>query len=726
MDVAHTLLIEGWALLGCAIAGAALVIFLNGLDDTFLDLSWLVARIFTHERKPTDTMLETKAEQWAAIFVPAWQEDAVIGSMLRRLGGTMNYRNFRIFVAVYPNDPATRAQVNKAAEDALQVQMVVLERPGPTSKADALNQLVMAARRYEQSNGIRFGFTVLHDAEDIVHPMSLKVMNWYIEFASMVQLPVLSLNRKWHHLVAGTYMDEFAELHSKEMWLRSRVNGQVPSSGVATAFARDAFNALEREGPIFDAGSLVEDYDISHRLAQVGLRSMFVWHRTRHGEIVSTRELFPHQYTPSVRQKTRWLLGIVYFGWRKLGWYGSIWNRYFLYRDRKILLGATSVMIAYLLAAMVLFIQALCWMRPELGTLPPLIEAKWVLTLVAIDLGFLVNRLAQRIVLTGRIHGAVAGLMSPFRVIVGNFVAFHSLARATKQFCGFKLKQRKVVWDKTDHQFPTTALVMSVRPRLTDILHHAGRLSATDAQRARNHARATGRRLALAVQDLGLAQPHHIAEALAERLGLPLARVDGPLADSLFDLFDRDECERYSVIVRTTGGRTQVLVGEEFTKAEWRRLKTALRRAGIRKPFFAVASLADIAYAIRFAGTADDSIVEQRITQLAAHLPDPQGSAQAIRIRLRAPYRRLADLLVERGLVTPDRMRELRHIAEKHSASPVAVIRADRDIPPHSLAQTLRDFAQWLPEIGEIAFATPALPLPSGEGVERFDLVEVD
>ena len=117
MEMASILLIEGWAVLGCAIAGAALVIFLNGLDDTFLDLSWLVARLTTRERKPTDAMLETKAEQWAAIFVPAWQENAVIAAMLRRLGGTMNYRNFRIFVAVYPNDAATQNEVRKAAED---------------------------------------------------------------------------------------------------------------------------------------------------------------------------------------------------------------------------------------------------------------------------------------------------------------------------------------------------------------------------------------------------------------------------------------------------------------------------------------------------------------------------------------------------------------------------------------------------------------------------------
>lgn len=721
METASILLIEGWAVLGCAIAGAALVIFLNGLDDTFLDLSWLVARLTTRERKPTDAMLETKTEQWAAIFVPAWQEDAVIAAMLRRLCGTMNYRNFRIFVAVYPNDDATQAEVRKAAEETPQVQMVVLERPGPTSKADALNQLVGASRAYEQREGIRFGFTVLHDAEDVVHPMALKVMNWYIEFASMVQLPVLSLNRKWHHLVAGTYMDEFAELHSKEMWLRSRVNRQVPSSGVATAFAREAFTALEHEGPIFDASSLVEDYDISHRLAQMGHRSMFVWHRTKEGEIVSTRELFPHQYTPSARQKTRWMLGIVFFGWRKLGWYGSAWNRYFLYRDRKILFGAVSVIIAYVLAALVLLAQTLCWVWPELATLPPLIEAEWVLTIIAIDLGFLVNRLAQRMIMTGRIHGLVAGLMSPVRVVLGNFVAFHSLARATKQFFGFKLKQRKVAWDKTDHQFPTTALVLSGRPKVTDILHHAGRLSAADAKRACDYAKATGRRLALSVQDLGLSRPEHIAEALAERLSLPFVAIDGALNEDLFALLPREECERYGVLARRSDAGTQVLIGEDFNKREWKTLKAALRKARIVRPSFAVASLAEIAYAVRFAGTREDALVEQRIAQQVLHMPDPVGSAQAIRVKLRAPYRRLGDLLVERGLVTPKRMRKLRRRIGKKGTCAITLFGAERDIPPRSLAAALTHFAEWKPQIADMREGASAIPLDAP--IARRDLV---
>lgn len=36
----------------------------------------------------------------------------------------------------------------------------------------------------------------------------------------MIQLTVASLEREWYELIAGTYMDEFAESHAKDMTVR--------------------------------------------------------------------------------------------------------------------------------------------------------------------------------------------------------------------------------------------------------------------------------------------------------------------------------------------------------------------------------------------------------------------------------------------------------------------------------------------------------------------------
>ena len=58
---------------------------------------------------------------------------------------------------------------------------------------------------------------LMHDAEDVVHPFGLRTVNWFIEDQGMIQLPVLSMNRRWHRMVACHYMDEFAEVHTKDL-----------------------------------------------------------------------------------------------------------------------------------------------------------------------------------------------------------------------------------------------------------------------------------------------------------------------------------------------------------------------------------------------------------------------------------------------------------------------------------------------------------------------------
>ena len=59
-----------------------------------------------------------------------------------------------------------------------------------------------------------------------------KFFNYLLPRMDLIQLPVFSLERHWYELVAGTYMDEFAEAHGKDMLVREHIAGVVPSSGV--------------------------------------------------------------------------------------------------------------------------------------------------------------------------------------------------------------------------------------------------------------------------------------------------------------------------------------------------------------------------------------------------------------------------------------------------------------------------------------------------------------
>ncbi len=75
-----------------------------------------------------------------------------------------------------------------------------------------------------------------------------------------------------------TYIDEFSELHGKDVPVREALAGQVPSAGVGTCFSRRAVTALlaDGDGIAFDVQSLTEDYDIGFRLKEKGMTEIFV------------------------------------------------------------------------------------------------------------------------------------------------------------------------------------------------------------------------------------------------------------------------------------------------------------------------------------------------------------------------------------------------------------------------------------------------------------------
>ncbi|KPW15228.1 Bacteriophage N4 adsorption protein B [Pseudomonas cannabina pv. alisalensis] len=68
------------------------------------------------------------------------------------------------------------------------------------------------------------------------------------------------------------------------------------------------------------------------------------------------------------------------------------------------------------------------------------------------------------------LYGWQHGLLSIPRMVVGNFVNFMAAARAWRMFLIGKLLNRKLVWDKTMHDFPSTDLVAAAPRRLGSVL----------------------------------------------------------------------------------------------------------------------------------------------------------------------------------------------------------------------------------------------------------------
>lgn len=94
------------------------------------------------------------------------------------------------------------------------VRLVVHDCDGPSTKADCLNRLYRALEVDEQRKGAPVHMVLLHDAEDMVDPAELALMDKAIEQADFVQIPVLPLPQENSRWIGSHYCEEFAEAHA--------------------------------------------------------------------------------------------------------------------------------------------------------------------------------------------------------------------------------------------------------------------------------------------------------------------------------------------------------------------------------------------------------------------------------------------------------------------------------------------------------------------------------
>ena len=440
------------------------VIFVSSFDDFIIDLIALARHVyrrvvifgFKGKRPLREDALRQVTEKPIAVLVPTWQEAGVIERMLENACRSYEYETYVIFVGIYRNDPKTRAGVEAVAREFPRVHVVEAPRPGPTSKADCLNALYAAATAQTPP----FEIFVIHDAEDVVHPLELKLLNYLIPRKDMVQFPVIALERPLGDFTGGHYMDEFAENHAKDLPVREWLMQTVPCAGVGCGFSRRALAAVahtRQNGP-FNTRSLTEDYDLALTLKYLGLSQIFVRFAIErpHGpDIVATREYFPNDLSAACRQKARWLLGIVFQSMAENGWKGSLRVKYALWRDRKGIVTALAAIIAYAIAATwTAFLLASLLTNGRVAV--PILAAEGSLTwwLLILNALLLADRSLHRAFFTAQIYGWRQGMVSMPRQVWGNIVNFLAALRALRLFIIHKASGRPLGWDKTSHAFP--------------------------------------------------------------------------------------------------------------------------------------------------------------------------------------------------------------------------------------------------------------------------------
>lgn len=525
-----------YALKWVAIA-IALVMLISGLDDLFIDIAywlrygWRRLNIYRHHPRTSIEQLRRQPERPLAIMVPAWQETGVIGHMAEFAAKTLDYENYHIFVGTYPNDPQTQHDVDLVCARFPNVHKIVCARPGPTSKADCLNNVLDAIFQFERRARLEFAGFILHDAEDVVCEQELRLFNFLVERKDLIQIPVYPLERAWHAFTSHHYLDEFAELHGKDVCVREAIAGQVPSAGVGTCFSRRAVMALlaDGNGIAFDVRSLTEDYDIGIRLRRKGMSEILVRFPLRDdprrpARVVSVREFFPDTLQTAVRQKSRWIIGIIHQGYRTHGWTGQLRLDYFLYRDRKGLVTNFVSFLAFLILLQLAALAALQWIWDDAPHFLSIFTGSaWLRTLLWINLALMANRMLQRVLFVHGYYGPVQGLLAIPRLFWGNLVNFLANWRALRQV----LQQgdpRRVAWDKTSHDFPSLGDGGARKP-LGQILIEQGAIAAPQL-RAALQATDAGLRLGSRLIRAGALDSRQLARALATQYGVRYEDID--------------------------------------------------------------------------------------------------------------------------------------------------------------------------------------------------------
>lgn len=429
------------------------VFFLIGaIDEISVDLVWLWLKL--SGRSPTKILAPAQEVPQplgglAAVFIPTWQEAAVIGATIRHALQAWPHDQLRLYVGCYANDADTMSEIAASAGGDTRLRLVVLGKHGPTTKADCLNRLYHALQIDERRAGHQARLVILHDAEDMVDPAALNQLDRAMDTAELVQLPVVPEPQQESPWVGSHYCEEFAEAHGKMMVVRQALGAGMPLAGVGCAVSRGMLTKLEdisgNSRPFAD-GCLTEDYELGLAVSELGGRAQFI--RVRHGDgrLVATRAFFPARLDQSVRQKTRWVQGIALQGWDRLGWTGRPTETWMRLRDRRGPFTALVLAVAYVL----LIMSAAIWAVGAFWGGPSLALTAALRTILAVNLVSFVWRALWRFAFTAREYGFRQGCMALLRIPVANIIAIMAGRRALIAYIR-TLAGQALHWDKTDH-----------------------------------------------------------------------------------------------------------------------------------------------------------------------------------------------------------------------------------------------------------------------------------
>ncbi len=436
---------------------AGIFFLIGALDDLAVDALWLWLRLTGKAkavRRKRAALVNRPLHGPAAVLIPAWDEAAVIGDTVSHILASWPHPLLRLYVGCYRNDPATLAAASAAAKGDPRLRLVIHDRDGPSTKADCLNRLYRALATDEARSSRRFTMVVFHDAEDMVDPAALGLLDEAVAFgADFVQLPVEPLvqhHGSWFSNQLGNhYCEEFAEAHGKALVVRDWLGAGLPGAGVGCAAGRDALARLaagHADGEPFASDSLTEDYELGLGIAGQGGTCRFVRVRGEDGRLIATRAFFPNRFEAVVRQKCRWVLGIALQGWDRVGWSGGLLDGWMRARDRRGPLAALVLLTGYVLV----LLTALSGGAMLAGVGVPVPLTPLLKALLLANLAAFVWRAAMRLIFAAQEYGVAEGVAALLRMPLANVITIIAGRRAVFAYAR-TLGGKIAAWDKTEH-----------------------------------------------------------------------------------------------------------------------------------------------------------------------------------------------------------------------------------------------------------------------------------
>ena len=556
-------------------AVAAVGVLISSLDDLFIDIYYWVRRIYrwvtiSSKHKPLRVeQLREKDESYLAIMVPAWQEHDVIAKMVENTIATMDYQKYVIFIGTYQNDAQTTAEADRMARRfPTMVKRATVLNDGPTCKADCLNWIAQSIFLYEEQHSMKFAGLIIHDSEDVIHPLEFRMFNYLVARKDLIQMPVLSLERGWYDWIGATYMDDFAEWHEKEMVVRESINGLVPGSGVSTCYSRRAIQMLvdQNNNQPFNTDTLTEDYDLSFRLKKLGTSQVFVRFPVVHtvrrrsfftgkeyqidvNSTIATREYFPSTLRAAYRQRTRWILGVAFQGWQQMGWKGNLAAKYLLFRDRKSLWAPYVGLLTYLTAVAFVTIWILRLWGLEYMRFPDFVETRsWLFYVYLLSFWFFFNRIAHRAYFVTKEHGIVQGILSVPRIVVGSVINLFAVSRAWKIFVTHLITGKRIAWDKTQHFYPNVEALKKLRKQTGELLLSWNQITQGQLDDVLDQQKISGKQVGQLLLEQGAISQEKLADVFAEQVGVPRIKLESAHIKNGFARLPGFIMQRYRVV----------------------------------------------------------------------------------------------------------------------------------------------------------------------------------